>query len=132
MERPADDCIRLQKIRARGIGQSSASAPGGKPMKLFKKLRNRLNGSTPGQKTAAGLPPMAGNKPPLFLGKNKKSGGPVVFSGEGALLTVGPPGTGKSRGVAIWNLLEYPGSMLVTDPKGQLTKWSAAHRQRVL
>lgn len=75
---------------------------------------------------------MAGNKPPLFLGKSQKSGGPVVFSGEGSLLTVGPPGTGKSRGVAVWNLLQYPGSMLVTDPKGQLVKWSAAHRQKRL
>jgi hypothetical protein len=30
------------------------------------------------------------------------NGAPVLFLGEGALLTVGPPGTGKSRGVAVW------------------------------
>jgi hypothetical protein len=54
---------------------------------------------------------MAGDngKPPLFLGRNAANGEPVFFSGEGALLTVGPPGTGKSRGVAAWNLLQYRG-----------------------
>ncbi|NCA90967.1 MAG: hypothetical protein EOM92_19330 [Gammaproteobacteria bacterium] len=67
-------------------------------------------------------------KPRLFLGTDSQDNDPVFFSGEGSLLTVGPPGTGKSRGVAVWNLLEYPGSMLVTDPKGQLVQWSAAHR----
>lgn len=101
-------------------------------MSLFKKLIDRLAGPRAGRSAAPGLPPMAGNKPPLFLGQSKKSGAPVVFSGEGALLTVGPPGTGKSRGVAIWNLLQYPGSMLVTDPKGQLANWSAAHREKEL
>lgn len=45
------------------------------------------------------------------------------------MLTVGPPGTGKSRGVAVWNLLGYPGSMMVADPKGQLTRWTAKHRR---
>ncbi len=79
--------------------------------------------------------PKAGDgngKPPLFLGKSRDTGKPVSFSGEGALLTVGPPGTGKSRGVAAWNLLSYPGSMLVTDPKGQLAAWSAKHRAEQL
>lgn len=64
----------------------------------------------------------------LYLGQ--RGGGPVEFSGEGSLLTVGPPGTGKSRGVAVWNLLECPSSMLVTDPKGQLARWSADHRRQ--
>lgn len=56
----------------------------------------------------------------------------MLFSGEGSLLTVGPPGTGKSRGVAVWNLLRYPGSMLVTDPKGELAGWSADVRRKKL
>ena len=66
-------------------------------------------------------------KPRLFLGR--RDGRDSAFTGEGSLLTIGPPGTGKSRGVAIWNLLDYPGSMLVTDPKGQLAQWSARHRE---
>lgn len=71
---------------------------------------------------------MAGSRHPLFLGRDGRT--PIEFSGEGSLLTVGPPGTGKSRGVAYWNLMNFPGSMLVTDPKGELTAWSARHRAR--
>lgn len=71
----------------------------------------------------------AGTRAELFLGT--RDGGPVTFSGEGSLLTVGPPGTGKSRGVAVWNLLQYPGSMLVTDPKGELAGWSAEARRKL-
>lgn len=81
---------------------------------------------------AAVLPPMAGNRPPLYLAKSKTTGRGVWFSGEGALLTVGPPGTGKSRGVVIWNLLRYTGSLLVTDPKGELARWSASYRSEAL
>ena len=69
----------------------------------------------------------AGNRAPLYLAKNSR-GGPVVFTEEGSLLTVGPPGTGKSRGVVVWNLQAYPGSLMVTDPKGELTRWTAQHR----
>lgn len=76
--------------------------------------------------------PNAEDKPRLFLGNSHETAKPVYFSGEGSLLTVGPPGTGKSRGVAVWNLLQYPGSMLVTDPKGQLAAWSATHREEQL
>jgi type IV secretion system protein VirD4 len=76
--------------------------------------------------------PDAGRKPQLFLGHSHETGKPVYFSGEGSLLTVGPPGTGKSRGVAVWNLLHYPGSMLVTNPKGQLAAWSAQHWAQAL
>lgn len=68
---------------------------------------------------------------PLILGQ-RESGEPVEFSGEGSLLTVGPPGTGKSRGVAVWNLRACPSSMLVTDPKGELAGWSADYRARTL
>lgn len=70
----------------------------------------------------------AGN-PPLYLGRRENRD--MRFSGEGSLLTVGPPGTGKSRGVAVWNLLRYPGSMLVTDPKGELVGWSAYRRKKM-
>ena len=74
----------------------------------------------------------AGEREPLFLGQNQKTGVPCIFSGEGSLLTVGPPGTGKSRGVAVWNLLSCQSSMLVTDPKGELAGWTARHRESKL
>ena len=69
-------------------------------------------------------------KAPLFLGEHQ--GHPLVFTGDGSLCTVGPPGTGKSRGVAVWNALAYAGSLLVTDPKGQLARWSAETRAKTL
>ena len=74
----------------------------------------------------------AGERAPLFLGENQKTRVPCIFSGEGSLLTVGPPGTGKSRGVAVWNLLSCQSSMLVTDPKGELAGWTARHRETKL
>lgn len=71
--------------------------------------------------------PVRPRKPYLFMGR--REGHDCKFDGEGAILTVGPPGTGKSRGVAYWNLRDYPSSMLVTDPKGQLFEWSAGIRR---
>lgn len=76
--------------------------------------------------------PTTGSRPPLYLGRSRSNGQPVRFTGEGSLLTVGPPGTGKSRGIVAWNLFQYPGSLLVTDPKGELARWSAEHRANTL
>ena len=93
-----------------------------------RKTRRAGTTPTPNGEAETDPAPTTGTKPPLFLGNSHRTGKPVYFSGEGSLLTVGPPGTGKSRGVAVWNLLAYPGSMLVTDPKGQLAAWSADAR----
>ena len=41
------------------------------------------------------------------------------YAGEGHLLTVAPTRSGKGVGCVIPNLLTYPGSVLVTDPKGE-------------
>lgn len=68
----------------------------------------------------------AGRRPPLYLGERATR---VLYTGEGSILTVGPPGTGKSRGLAAWNAGAFPGSLLVTDPKGELTRWSARRRE---
>ncbi len=65
-------------------------------------------------------------RPSLYLGERN---GPLEYTGEGSILTVGPPGTGKSRGLAVWNARLFPGSLLVTDPKGELTRWSADARE---
>jgi type IV secretion system protein VirD4 len=63
----------------------------------------------------------------LYLGR--KDGTALFFSGEGSIYTIGPPGTGKSRGLAIPNALNYPGSLLVTDPKGELARLTLARRR---
>jgi type IV secretion system protein VirD4 len=50
---------------------------------------------------------------------------------EGNLLTVAPPGAGKGIGVVIPNLLTYPGSVIVIDPKGENYAVTALARRRM-
>jgi type IV secretion system protein VirD4 len=47
------------------------------------------------------------------------------------LLTFAPTGAGKGVSVAIPNLLDYPGSVLATDPKGELAAVTARRRQEM-
>lgn len=56
--------------------------------------------------------------------------GPIVlrYSGDGHLITVAPTRTGKGVSAVIPNLLHYPGSVVVTDPKGE--NYSVTARQR--
>ena len=54
------------------------------------------------------------------------------YDGEGHLLTVAPTGSGKGTGPIISNLLAYPGSVVVTDPKGENYAVTAPHRRRGL
>jgi type IV secretion system protein VirD4 len=44
-------------------------------------------------------------------------------------ITYGGPGSGKSIGTVIPNVLNWPGSLFVTDPKGDLGPMTAAHRR---
>jgi type IV secretion system protein VirD4 len=87
----------------------------------------------------------------LLLGKIAKRKGIISFSSkqkiqpdstllrfnqdfssfEGNLLTVAPPGAGKGVGVVIPNLLTYPGSVIVTDPKGENYAVTALARRRM-
>jgi type IV secretion system protein VirD4 len=43
----------------------------------------------------------------------------VVYRGDGHLMCIAPTGAGKGRGLIIPNLLQYPGPVIVTDPKGE-------------
>lgn len=71
---------------------------------------------------AAGLT----NPQGLFLGM--QDGVPLFFSGKAHLLTVAPARKGKGIAAVIPNLLHYPGSVFVTDPKGELASVTAKHR----
>ena len=66
----------------------------------------------------------------LFLGR--VDGRDLYFPGEAHLLTLAPPGAGKGTCLVVPNLLTYPGSMIVTDPKGELTAITARHRRERL
>lgn len=66
----------------------------------------------------------------LFIGAlNKKD---LFYRGETHLLTIAPPGAGKGTCLAIPNLLNYPGSIIVTDPKAELYCTTARHRREKL
>ena len=72
---------------------------------------------------AAGLLDPAG----LYLGLLE--GLPLFYSGKAHLLTCAPARQGKGIGFVIPNLLHYQGSVIVTDPKGELAAVTASHRQ---
>lgn len=63
----------------------------------------------------------------LFLGT--LNGRDIYQHGEDSVLTVAPQGSGKSSCLAIPTLLTYPGSVVVTDPKGELAANTAAVRR---
>ncbi len=53
---------------------------------------------------------------------------PIIYPGDGHLLTIAPAGSGKSSGPVAANLLCYPGSIIATDPKGELASLTAHWR----
>lgn len=53
-----------------------------------------------------------------FLGSSD-AGTPVWFTGEGGLVTIAPPGSGKGQAQIIPNLLTYHGPAIVLDIKGE-------------
>ncbi len=55
----------------------------------------------------------------FILGRDVNSGEIIGFKGEGHILTVAKTGSGKGVGVVIPNLLNYSGSVVVIDPKGE-------------
>ncbi|MFV0513432.1 MAG: type IV secretory system conjugative DNA transfer family protein [Jhaorihella sp.] len=57
---------------------------------------------------------------------------PLFYSGKAHLLTCAPARQGKGVGVVIPNLLHYQGSVIVTDPKGELAAVTAEHRRERL
>ena len=62
----------------------------------------------------------------LYLGL--LDGHPLFYSGKAHLLTCAPARQGKGISVVIPNLLHFQGSVIVTDPKGELAAVTARHR----
>lgn len=69
----------------------------------------------------------------LVLGRRESQ--LLRFAGEGHVLTVAPTRSGKGVSCVIPNLLDHPGSVLVTDPKGEnyavTARWRREIGQRV-
>jgi type IV secretion system protein VirD4 len=66
----------------------------------------------------------------VLLGQTPK-GELVSFSGDGHLLVFAPNGAGKGIGFVQPNLVEYRGSMVVLDPKGENAIMSARRREEL-
>jgi type IV secretion system protein VirD4 len=64
----------------------------------------------------------------LMLGRDQ-GGHALRYSGDGHMLTVAPTRAGKGIGLVIPALLTYPGAMVVSDPKGENYRVSAARRR---
>ena len=66
----------------------------------------------------------------LLIGRDRKSGKLLRYAGPAHLLTIAPTRTGKGVGTIIPNLLDYPGSVVCIDPKGEHARITARHRAR--
>lgn len=64
----------------------------------------------------------------LLLGTHEGSDTPVKFSGEGSLITIASPGTGKTQAQVLPNLLEWRGAAIVLDVKGEIFEATARWR----
>ncbi len=65
----------------------------------------------------------------LTIGELEGLDEPLTFSGEGAMLSVAPPGSGKTQCHVFPNLLQWKGPAIVLDVKGEIyagtSKWRA-------
>ena len=66
------------------------------------------------------------------LSRQARRGAFLRYAGEAHLLTLAPTGSGKGIGAVLPNLLDYPGSVLSTDIKGEAYAVSARWRREVL
>lgn len=66
----------------------------------------------------------------LFSSHSKDS--LLGWAGDGHLITVAPTRSGKGIGLVVPNLLHYPGSVIVVDPKGENYAITADFRRKVL
>jgi type IV secretion system protein VirD4 len=67
----------------------------------------------------------------FWLGRTL-SGRPFGWREDLNLLTCAGPRSGKGVGIIVPNLLDFPGSAVVVDPKGELADLTADYRRRVL
>jgi type IV secretion system protein VirD4 len=82
---------------------------------------------TPNEAAALRLDDPAG----VVLGQ-RSNGQFIRFNGDGHLMVFAPTGAGKGIGFVQPNLIEYRGSMVVLDPKGENAIVGAAYRRDVL
>jgi len=100
---------------------------------ILKKLSSRLHGDggdlVPGAplKSGAKGAPVEGG---LILGLDEKAPGTWwYYDGEGSLITVAPPGSGKTQSQVFPNLLMWKGAAVVLDVKGEIYEQTSRWRR---
>src|SRR5690349_19336221 len=53
----------------------------------------------------------------------------LTYSGDSHLMTIAPTGAGKGRSAIIPNLLQFPGPVVIIDPKGENYHVTAGRRR---
>lgn len=94
------------------------------------KLNARLHGGT-SWLTEADIPKSAfqnASNHSLRIGKLQGSDYVLRYSGEGSLVTIAPPGSGKTQCFVLPNMLDWDGPAFVLDIKGEI--YSATHKWR--
>ncbi len=86
---------------------------------------------TPEEIEDAGLydPVFGGRRQPILAGRSL-DGRPIRYGGDGHIQTFGPNGSGKSVSVVVPNVLSYPGTVVVIDPKGAIAPITVRQRLR--
>ena len=124
----------LRGVPGEGVGQASAAS--------FESVENIVN--TPSLQFSPSnvegkifLGMIEGNVNAHRLGDGRKErflrgGVPIGIADDRHMITVAGSRAGKGRGVIIPNLLTYPGSMVVIDPKGDLAAETARYRREKL
>ena len=56
----------------------------------------------------------------------------LAWSGDGHIITIAPTRSGKGVGLVVPNLIHYPGSAIVIDPKGENYAITAHHREEFM
>ena len=70
-----------------------------------------------------------GGEGELILGRHKKTNKILTVKSEKHFITFASTGSGKGVGSIIPNLLHYPNTVVVVDPKGENCNFTAEHRQ---
>jgi type IV secretion system protein VirD4 len=56
---------------------------------------------------------------------------PLYVVGDAPITTIGGAGSGKGAGVLMYNAINYQGSMVINDPKGEIAAVSLFHQHRL-
>jgi type IV secretion system protein VirD4 len=94
-------------------------------------LRERLlgGGATMLSSTSAFAGAQDARKPALILGLSEENGKVVTFTGEGSVITIAPPGSGKTQCHVFPTLLTWNGPAVVLDVKGEIYAGTSKWRQ---